>query len=64
MTHNDIVDTIHEVRQLVEEVLDVSTITDEKGHISRTNEGLKLARVLFGLDIIRKGIKDCETRNR
>ena len=61
MTQHDIIDKIQEIRQLVEEVLDVSTITNEKGHISRTEEGLKLARVLFGLDIIRKGIKDSET---
>ncbi len=61
MTHKDIVDTISEMRQLVEEVIDVSTTTDANGYISRTEEGLKLARVLFGLDIIKKGIQDRET---
>ena len=61
MTHKDIVDTISEMRQLVEEVIDVSTATDADGYISRTKEGLKLARVLFGLDIIKKGIQDRET---
>ena len=61
MTHKDIVDTIYEMRQLVEEVVDTSTTTNATGHISRTEEGLKLARVLFGLDIIKKGIQDRET---
>ena len=59
MTYKDIIDKIVELRLLVEEVHDVSFITLEDSQIvERTNEGRKLARVLFGLDIIRHGIKE------
>jgi len=65
MTQHDIIDKIHEIRQLVEEVHDISfTVVKNTNIIERTEDGKKLARVLFGLDIIRKGIKDSETRNR
>ena len=61
MTQHDIIDSINNMRRLVEEVLDVSTVTDEAMYVTRTEEGKKLARVLFGLDIIKKGIQDSAT---
>ncbi len=61
MTQHQIIDKIDEMRRLVEDVLDVSIVFDKSGYVSRTAEGQKLVRVLFGLDIIRKGIKDSET---
>jgi len=62
MTQHDIVDKIHEIRQLVEEVHDTSfTVVKGTNIIERTEDGKKLARVLFGLDIIKKGIQDSAT---
>jgi len=61
MTQQQIIETIQEIRKLVEEVHDISFTTTKFNTTERTAEGKKLARVLFGLDIIRKGIKDSET---